>query len=83
MDIKVLSDTREEIEIGEMVDMDDGMQLNINISGQEDGPDMRPAPMADDFSEFDEFDDDDDDDDDDDLELDLDGFSVLDTQDIE
>ena len=83
LDIKVLSDTREEIEIGEMVDMDDGMQLNINISGQEDGPDMRPAPMADDFSEFDEFDDDDDDDDDDDLELDLDGFSVLDTQDIE
>ena len=88
LDIKVLSDTKEEIKIGEMVDDDDGAPLDVNIAGTEDDPGMMPGGAE--FTEFDDFDfgDDDDlgDDDDDDGKDDLDadfgaGFSVLDAED--
>ena len=88
LDIKVLSDTKEEIKIGEMVDDDDGAPLDVNIAGTEDDPGMMPGGAE--FTEFDDFDfgDDDDlgDEDDDDGKDDLDadfgaGFSVLDAED--
>ena len=88
LDIKVLSDTKEEIKIGEMVDDDDGAPLDVNIAGTEDDPGLMPGGAE--FTEFDDFDfgDDDDlgDDDDDDGKDDLDadfgaGFSVLDAED--
>ena len=57
LDIKVLSDTREEIIIGEDDD-DDIVPLDVNISGLEDAPPMAPAAeeAGEDFEEFDEFD---------------------------
>ena len=88
LDIKVLSDTKEEIKIGEMVDDDDGAPLDVNIAGTEDDPGMMPGGAE--FTEFDDFDfgddDDLDDEDDDDGKDDLDaefgaGFSVLDAED--
>ena len=62
LDIKVLSDTREEIIIGED-DEDDIVPLDINISGLEDAPPLEQAfePVAgeidieDEFDEFDDF----------------------------
>ena len=54
LDIKVLSDTKEEIKIGEMVDDEDTVPLDVNISGTEDGPGGVPAES--DFTEFDDFD---------------------------
>ena len=62
LDIKVLSDTNEEIQIGEMIDDDDGAPIDVNMSGLEDVPDMAPMENDDRFSEFDFNDDDDDDD---------------------
>ena len=58
LDIKVLSDTREEIIIGEDDD-DDIVPLDVNISGLEDAPPMAPAAeeTGEDFEEFEEFDD--------------------------
>ena len=58
LDIKVLSDTREEIIIGEDDD-DDIVPLDVNISGLEDAPPMAPAAeeAGEDFEEFEEFDD--------------------------
>ena len=87
LDIKVLSDTKEEIKIGEMVDDDDGAPLDVNIAGTEDDPGMMPGGAE--FTEFDDFDFGDEDDDDlgdddekDDLDADFGaGFSVLDAED--
>jgi len=57
LDIKVLSDTREEIAISEDDD-EDTVQLDVNLSGDEDTPSVMPAIMVDDeFDEFDEFND--------------------------
>ena len=62
LDIKVLSDTREEIIIGE--DDDDIVPLDINISGIEDAPPIEPVmevsgdEFEDEFDEFDDFADD-------------------------
>ena len=60
LDIKVLSDTREEIFIGEDDD-DDMVPLDVNIAGTEDMPRELPAPQGDldedfddDFGDFDE-----------------------------
>ena len=61
LDIKVLSDTNEEIQIGEMIDDDDTTPIDVNMSGLEDVPDMAPMENDDRFSEFDFNDDDDDD----------------------
>ena len=60
LDIKVLSDTNEEIQIGEMIDDDDTTPIDVNMSGLEDVPDMAPMENDDRFSEFDFNDDDDD-----------------------
>ena len=64
LDIKVLSDTNEEIQIGEMIDDDDGTPIDVNMSGLEDVPDMVPMENDDRFSEFDFNEDDEDEDDD-------------------
>ena len=61
LDIKVLSDTNEEIQIGEMIDDDDTTPIDVSMSGLEDVPDMAPMENDDRFSEFDFNDDDDDD----------------------
>ena len=61
LDIKVLSDTNEEIQIGEMIDDDDTTPIDVNMSGLEDVPDMAQMENDDRFSEFDFNDDDDDD----------------------
>ncbi len=53
LDIKVLSDTNEEIKIGEMIDDDDGAPIDVNMNGLEDVPDMTPMESDDRFSEFD------------------------------
>ena len=66
LDVKVLSDTREEILIGEDDD-DDTMPLDVNISGTEDMPQIAPPAadagdedeLSDDFDEFDDLDDED------------------------
>jgi len=77
LDIKVLSDTREVIEIGESIDDDEPTIMDVNIAGIEDAPPMVHEPGA--FAEFDEFAEFDDDEDDDvaasvldDLDLDAD-----------
>ena len=60
LDIKVLSDTREEIFIGEDDD-DDMMPLDVNIAGPEDMPAIMPEAEGDldeDFEEFEDFEDD-------------------------
>ncbi|MEL7610817.1 MAG: DNA-directed RNA polymerase subunit beta [Bacillota bacterium] len=70
LNIKVLSDTKDEIQIGEMIDEDEIMPINVNIAGTEDAPSMLPAD-SEEFMEFDDFDDlDDDEDDEDEDELD-------------
>jgi len=63
LDVRVLSETREEIFIGEDDD-DDTMHLDVNIAGTEDMPaPVQPAPVdfdgdfEDDFDEFSDFDD--------------------------
>ena len=59
LDIKVLSDTREEIMIGEDDD-DDIAPLDVNIAGVEDMPPVAPhadEEEMDDFDDFDELDD--------------------------
>ena len=54
LDIKVLSDAKEEIPIGEEIDEDDRPSLDVNIAGTED---RGIVPTDDvDFTEFDEFD---------------------------
>ena len=50
LDIKVLSDTNEEIQIGEMIDDDDTTPIDVNMSGLEDVPDMAPMENDDRFS---------------------------------
>ena len=69
LDIKVLSDTKEEIKIGEMIDDEDVAPMDVNMAGLEDTPDQYANDS--DFVEFDEFDFDDAADDGDDF-----GFSV-------
>jgi len=83
LDIKVLSDTKEEIKIGEMIDDEDAAPIDVNMSGIEDAP--AAAAGAGDFSEFDDFDFDEEEnegfDDEDDDSLDTAGFSVIDADD--
>ncbi|MEL7602110.1 MAG: DNA-directed RNA polymerase subunit beta [Bacillota bacterium] len=67
LDMKVLSDTREVIEIGESIDDDEPSIMDVNIAGMEDAPPILP-PSGDEFSEFDDFEDFEDDMDDEDLE---------------
>ncbi len=74
LDIKVLSDTREVIEIGESVDEDEPVVMDVNIAGTEDAPPI-VRPGIDEFAEFADFEElddelDDEDIDDDDLLLD-------------
>ena len=70
LDIKVLSDTREVIEIGESVDDDEPTIMDVNIAGTEDAPPIAPAEDAfAEFDEFDEFDEDEDLDEDEDIVL--------------
>ncbi len=54
LDIKVLTDAKEEIPIGEDVDEDERPSLDVNIAGTEDGGIMPTDDV--DFTEFDEFD---------------------------
>ena len=58
LDVKVLSDTKEEILIGEMVDDDDVAPVDVNIAGLEDVP-MQPQEQQhsgeSEFADFDEF----------------------------
>jgi hypothetical protein len=68
--MKVLSDTREVIEIGESIDEDEPSIMDVNIAGMEDVPPILP-PSGDEFSEFDDFEDFEDDMDDEDLDDDL------------
>ncbi|MPN18586.1 DNA-directed RNA polymerase subunit beta [bioreactor metagenome] len=57
LDIKVLSDTREEILIGEDDD-DDIVPIDINIAGLEDTPSFAPlGEEEDDLEDFDDFED--------------------------
>ena len=57
LDIKVLSDTREEILIGEDDD-DDTVPIDINIAGLEDTPAFAPlGDEEDDLEDFDDFED--------------------------
>jgi DNA-directed RNA polymerase subunit beta len=56
LDMKVLSDTNEEIVIGELSDEDEPTPIDVNISGTEDAPRGTP-PTGEEFKEFDEFDD--------------------------
>jgi DNA-directed RNA polymerase subunit beta len=56
LDMKVLSDTNEEIVIGELSDEDEPAPIDVNISGTEDAPHGAP-PTGEEFKEFDEFDD--------------------------
>jgi DNA-directed RNA polymerase subunit beta len=51
LDIKVLSDTKEEIHIGESVDEEDAMTIGVNMEGIEDIPVLPPKGK-----EFEEFD---------------------------
>ncbi len=53
LDIKVLSDTHEEIKIGEMIDDEDTPPIDVNIAGLEDAPPVAPGRVGGDFSEFD------------------------------
>ena len=70
LDMKVLSDTREIIEIGETADEEEPSIMDVNIAGMEDAPPI--LPPSGEFSEFDDFEDFEDDmDDDEDLEDDL------------
>ncbi|MEG1548071.1 MAG: DNA-directed RNA polymerase subunit beta [Clostridia bacterium] len=81
LDIKVLSDTKEEIFIGESVDEDDEAQIDVNIAGVEDVPASIHAPGSE-FSEFDEFDIDENEDvDNAEGDFEKAGFSVLENKD--
>ena len=82
LDIKVLSDTNEEIKIGEMVEDEDDARVDINIAGNEDAP--AAAPAGDDAFDLDEdfdFDDEDNADDDELDDFEGAGFSVIDGDD--
>ncbi len=70
LDMKVLSDTREILEIGESTDEDEPSVIDVNIAGMEDAPPILP-PTGEEFSEFDDFDEFEDDAEDEDLEEDL------------
>ncbi|MEA4971395.1 MAG: DNA-directed RNA polymerase subunit beta [Candidatus Pelethousia sp.] len=88
LDIKVLSDTKEEIKIGELPDEDEAAPLEVNITGTEDTPGGMPRGAE--FTEFDDFDFPEDEEEDvladDTMNLDEDfgaGFSVLDGEEEE
>ena len=51
LDIKVLSDSKEEIEIGESVDEDESITIGVNMEGVEDIPSVLPLKGKE-FSEF-------------------------------
>ncbi|MBQ3552151.1 MAG: DNA-directed RNA polymerase subunit beta [Clostridia bacterium] len=63
LDIKVLSDTREELEIGEDIDYSDATSLDVNMAGLEGIPDTARSyeQASDNFSLFDDDEDIDDD----------------------
>ncbi len=80
LDIKVLSEDKEEIKIGELIEDDEPAPMDVNISGMEDAP-AAPAGEGD-FAEFDEFDFDED------MDMDMGspedmGFSVIDGEDLD
>ncbi|NCB30706.1 MAG: DNA-directed RNA polymerase subunit beta, partial [Clostridia bacterium] len=88
LDIKVLSDTKEEIKIGELVEEDENTPLDVNITGTEDAP--GGVPRGSEFTEFDDFDFPEDEEEeslsDDAIDLEEDfgaGFSVLDGEEEE
>ena len=54
LDIKVLSDTKEEIRIGDLSEEDEAAPLDVNIAGTEDTPGGMPRGAE--FTEFDDFD---------------------------
>jgi DNA-directed RNA polymerase subunit beta len=64
LDVKVLNDTHQEIQIGELADDDDRPSLDLNIAGTEDAPPVTPGVSFADFAKFD-FDEEDDEDDED------------------
>ncbi len=68
LDVKVLNDTHQEIQIGELVDEDDRPSLDLNIAGMEDAPPVTPGVSFADFTEFD-FDEDEDEDEEDEDDL--------------
>ncbi|MBQ9832770.1 MAG: DNA-directed RNA polymerase subunit beta [Clostridia bacterium] len=79
LDVKVLSDTRQEIHIGEMIDDEDTVPMDVNIAGTEDAPVIQTGDDA--FEDFDDFDFGDDDGEFEDMDADIDpmdGFSVID-----
>ncbi len=83
LDIKVLSDTNEEIKIGEMVEDEEDTRVDVNISGNEDVP-VNTAPGSDAFDLDEDFDFDDEDESDDDMDdFGSAGFSVIDGEDGE
>ncbi len=65
LDVKVLNDTHEEIQIGELADDDERPGLDLNIAGTEDAPPVTPGVSFADFAEFDLDEDDDEDEEDD------------------
>ncbi len=83
LDVKVLNDTHEEIQIGELADDDERPGLDLNIAGTEDAPPVTPGVSFADFAEFD-LDEDDDEDEEDDVGDDIGGsgeFSDFDGED--
>ena len=73
LNMKVLSDTKDEIQIGELVDEDEILPINVNIAGTEDAPAMLPADSEEfmEFDDFDELDEDEEEEDEDELDDDL------------
>jgi len=83
LDVKVLNDTHEEIQIGELADDEDRPSLDLNIAGTEDAPPVTPGVSFADFAEFD-LEEDDDEDEEGDVEDDIGGsgeFSDFDGED--
>ena len=78
LDVKVLSNTHEEIQIGELADDEDRPALDLNIAGIEDAPPITPGVALADFPEFD-FDEEEEDEEEDGDDLgDTDAFSEFD-----
>ena len=79
LDIKVLTDSKEVVEIGESLDEEESAVIDVNMSGLEDVPTLIPSENQ--FAEFDEFEEFDEDDEEDEdnggLEDDQDGDDLL------
>ncbi|HPY37609.1 MAG TPA: DNA-directed RNA polymerase subunit beta, partial [Clostridia bacterium] len=63
LDIKVLTDSKEVVEIGESLDEEESAVIDVNMSGLEDVPTLIPSENQ--FAEFDEFEEFDEDDEED------------------